>query len=166
MCFADGIEVGSFGFMERYASAAAYQAVRSLQRFLFRLHQVHIPGATEQPPRRAVLLQRENKSLTSRLVLNERAAIAALERSGFVASVVVPSRLPLHELLAAFGAAQLLLTVHGAGMINMAFMRLQHAVVIEAFPAHFLYGTGFAPCNGFSAVVAPSFWREALAACE
>ena len=80
----------------------------------------------------------------SREIVNEAAVVALLRARGFeLASALIPEELPLLALLTTMRRASLVVTIHGAGMINQVFMPVGAAAVIEAFQPRMVYGTGF-----------------------
>lgn len=151
-CYDSASSVGSFDFMRRFASEPALRAVASLQAASARWFGVSprppppaalarggAGEAAASSPRVAVLLQRWP---TARIVVNSNDLLSLLSRRGWVAHSLVPERVPLSELVALLRTASILITIHGAGMINQIFLPLRRAAVVEAFLPHMIYTTG------------------------
>ena len=144
-CFANAAEVFSFSFLsEAFSGAHLERATKSFQRTVWRHFAVPttMQPAASQAAREpvAVLLQRRG----ARAIVNEAEVVALIKARGFaMGEVLVPEEAPLTALLAAMRRASLVVTIHGAGMINMAFMPVGYGAVIEAFQPRMIYGTGF-----------------------
>ena len=136
LCFAGSRVTASFDLHAEHARDA-YLAARSLQRATARWFSLPPPPPSERPL--ALLLQRWP---ISRVVTNEPEVLGALRSADFEARAFVPERMPLAQLLPLLRRASLLVCVHGAGMINQAFMPLRRAAVIEAFLPSAGYNTG------------------------
>ena len=80
-------------------------------------------------------------------ILNVDGVLATLKSAGFLPLVFGVEDSELASMLAMLRSCSLLVTVHGAGMVNQLFLRPNRAAVIEAFPPGMLYGTGFSLSN-------------------
>jgi capsular polysaccharide biosynthesis protein len=83
------------------------------------------------------LLIRRNQP-KRRVALNGDAVVAALRPRGF--EVVDPATMTVAEEVAAFGAADVVVGVHGAGLTNMVFCR-PGTLVVELTPRGLVYPT-------------------------
>ena len=109
---------------------------------------LYLPAQASQP--RAMLWQRRSAkgSAAGREILNEGGVLAAMRGAGFsIDGAVEPHQLPLAELVRRLGDAKLLVSMHGAAVVNAAFMQPNDGVVLEVFPPGMAYGSGFELCS-------------------
>jgi capsular polysaccharide biosynthesis protein/tetratricopeptide (TPR) repeat protein len=86
------------------------------------------PERSRRFPERIYITRR---SVFYRQVINEPAVIEFLQGHGF--QILDPGQLPLVDQAAAFAAAKVIVSVHGAGLTNLVFAQ-PGATVIEIFP--------------------------------
>lgn len=86
------------------------------------------PERSRRFPERIYITRR---SVFYRQVVNEPAVIEFLSKHGF--QILDPGQLPLVDQAAAFAAAKVIVSVHGAGLTNLVFAQ-PGATVIEIFP--------------------------------
>ena len=130
-----------------HPAMAAYDSFRTSVRRHLGLP-LHLPAHASQP--RAMLWQRRSAqgATAGREILNEGAVLAAMRGAGFtIDGAVEPHRLPLAELVRRLGDAKLLVSMHGAALVNAAFMQPNDGVVLEVFPPGMAYGSGFELCS-------------------
>ena len=150
----------------------AYEAVRALQRAAFSRWGVRPPSAAvsielvadttratgaaaaaaaTSAPSAVVMMRGHVESRTGRRmhagrgILNEQALRSTLVGAGYgEVAMLVPEELTLASLMARLSRTSLLVTMHGAAMINQVFLPLDaSACVLEIFPPGMAYPTGF-----------------------
>ena len=142
-CYDGADEVNSLDASASVGSIAGSMAVASLRRAVFGWYRVPRPPPADGPPT-ACLLQRRP---VARHILNVDGVLATLTSAGFLPLIFGVEDSELASMLAMLRSCSLLVTVHGAGMVNQLFLRPNRAAVIEAFPPGMLYGTGFSLSN-------------------
>lgn len=102
------------------------ETVETLGRVLDRL------GAPENPDgQRRIFLRRGEKANNRRFLRNEAELIRLLDRHGIES--VDPQELDLAGQMQLFGSARLIVSAHGAGLMNMIFRRKSPLDIVELF---------------------------------
>ena len=150
-CYAGEAFVASYSpLYDAFQSRAGQQAILSFQSIVYshlgRRRRLAPPLAALPLPvphaqaagtsLQAALMQRRGVQgqAAGREILNEPEVLTTLREAGFASEVVLPPELPLHRLVHRMASARLLVTFHGAAMVNQFFMAFGRATVLEVFP--------------------------------